>query len=49
MGEGYEKGMVEGMKEVTRKLIDSGMSLEQVSDILKMPLNELESLMADEK
>ena len=46
--EGFEEGFKEGCNEVRReiatKLIQSGMSIGQVSQITKLPLATLESL-----
>ena len=42
--EGFKEGVEESRREIAAKLIQRGMSLEQVSQITELPVETLESL-----
>ena len=48
MQEGMEKGLaegnLEGRKEVAKKLLDSGMSKQEVANLTELSLEEIENL-----
>ena len=46
LDEGLAKGKHKGTADAARKMVDSGMSKEQVAEILQMTENELEALLA---
>ena len=46
LDEGLAKGKHKGTSDAARKMVDSGMSKEQVAEILQMTENELEALLA---
>jgi predicted transposase/invertase (TIGR01784 family) len=42
---GIKKGKIEGKIEAAQKLIARGMPLEEVSDIIEIPVSELQKLL----
>ena len=46
LAEGREEGREEGRKDAAKKMLASGMSREQVAEILQMTATELEALLA---